>query len=309
MDYVNLGRTPLRVSRICFGCAGIGGYDYGETDDDTSIAALRRAADQGINFFDVADVYGLGRAESLVQRALGRRAHEVTIATKFGVGWSKDGRTFRDISPNYLRRAVEGSLKRLGVECISLYQIHWPDQKTHWEDCIAALEDCRRAGKLLHIGACNLELGDLEQCQTAGRLESLQLPYSLAEREHDALMGVAVDKFDMTTMAYNVLAHGLFSGKYHRTSEFEGTDLRTRIPLFRGTAFDRALAVLERIKITSVRTGYPCVSVAINWALSKNNVAVAICGAKTATQIEDCISAADWRLTDDEIAFLESPSC
>ena len=174
---------------------------------------------------------------------------------------------------------------------------------------MAALEDCRRDGKILHVGACNLRLEDLNQCQISGRLETLQMPFSLAEQDHRTVLASAVTNFGMTTMAYNVLAHGLFSGKYDRKSKFRGSDLRARVPLFRGAAFDRAIIILERIKEVAARTGRTCIEVALNWALSQSCVSVAITGVRSATQIEGNIAAIGWKLPADEIAFLESPRC
>lgn len=306
MEYVALGRTHLRVSRICFGCATIGGYDYGPVDDETSIAAVRRAIDLGINFFDVADVYGFGRAETVLRRALGPRLREVVTATKFGVAWTDDGRTFHDISPAHLRRALEASLRRLGLETIPLYQIHWPDGTTRWDDCMAELEACRGEGKVQHIGACRLSLADVEACQHAGRLESLQLPFSLAEPEHASLMASARRDWTMSTLSYNVLAHGVFSGKYTRDTMFSGTDLRTRVPLLQEPRCGQAFALLDRIRRVADMSGRSCAQVAVAWTLAHPAVSVAIVGTRTAAQIDESAGASGWQWLDDYRTILDS---
>lgn len=306
MEYVALGRTDLRVSRICFGCATLGGYDYGAVADETSIAAVRRAVDLGINFFDVADVYGLGRAESVLRCALGPRLRDIVTATKFGVAWTGDGRTSRDISPTYLRRALEASLRRLGLDTVPLYQIHCPDGTTTWDDCMAELEACRAEGKVQHIGVCNLSLVDVEACQRAGRLESLQLPFSLAEPEQAQVMTAARRDWQMSTLSYNVLAHGLFSGKYTRDAVFSGTDLRTRVPLLQEPQRGRVFALLERIRRVAEMSGRSCLQVAVAWTLAHPSVSVAIVGTRTSAQIEESAGATGWQWLDDYRTILDA---
>lgn len=304
MRYVALGRTNVSISRVCFGCAAIGGYDYGPVDDGTSIAALRRAVECGINFFDVADVYGFGRSEGLLRSAFGPKLRELVVATKFGVHWDRSGRTRRDISPAALRSALEGSLDRLGLETIPLYQIHWPDGRTRLEDCVAELEACRREGKVLHYGACNLDAAEVRRCQVGGRLESLQVPFSLVERHSAAALEAASSEYSMSTLVYNALGHGLLTGKYTEESSFAGTDLRTRVPLFTGPARTRAFEMLGRVRQVAGRAGRSCAEVAIAWCLSQSTVSVVIAGAKTPAQVEVNALAADWALPDPDLRFL-----
>jgi aryl-alcohol dehydrogenase-like predicted oxidoreductase len=291
MQYVPLGRTSLSVSRICVGTATFGGYDYGPADDQVSVAAVRRAVDLGINFFDVADVYGFGRAETVLRQALGSTLRDVVVATKFGVGWTDEGRTFRDLSPARLRSALHASLRRLGLDAIPLYQIHWPDGSTRWDDCMAALERCRDEGKVVHLGGCNLSATDLKACLRAGRLESLQLPFSLAEQQHSTLLLGARDDHGMTAMAYNTLAHGIFSGKYGRDAVFTGTDLRARIPLLQGRAREAVFDRLDRIRAAAMQTGRSCVQVALAWTLARREASVVIVGTRSAGQIEESVGA------------------
>lgn len=304
MQYTNLGQTGLSVSRICFGCAGIGGYDYGPVDDATSTAALRQALDVGINFFDVADVYGFGRSESLLRTALGTSLNSVIVATKFGVHWNKAGKTHRDISPRVLRPALEASLGRLGLESIPLYQIHWPDGQTLLEDCIAELETCRVAGKVQHYGVCNLGKADVDRGQLAGRLETIQLPYSLAERQHTVDLRACHEHHGMSTMIYNALGHGLFTGKYDSTSNFAGTDMRIRIPLFKGAAFERGLAILARVRELATRHQRTCAEIALAWCLAQPGIDIVIVGAKNPTQVVANARAADCFLPDSDLSYL-----
>lgn len=307
MEYVVLGRTDLHVSRLCFGCATMGGYDYGPADDAVSVAAVRRALELGVNFFDVADVYGLGRAETVLRRALGSRLHDVVVATKFGVTWAPDGRTGLDLSPAYMRQALENSLRRLGVEAISLYQIHKPDGQTLWEDCMAALEQCRTEGKIRHIGASNIETADVDSCQAAGRLDSLQMPFSLADQQHASSMIDAQTRWGMSALAYNVLAHGLFSGRHSRDAVFSGTDLRTRIPMFQAPLREQAFGLLDRITRVAKVSGRSYVQVAIAWALHHPAVSVALVGTRTPAQIAESVGALGWPWLDSYAQLLDTP--
>ncbi len=306
MEYTRLGQTGLAVSRICFGCAAIGGYDYGPVEDAISIGAIHKALDLGINFFDVADVYGFGHAESTLQKALGARVNQLVIATKFGVRWSAEGETMRDISPAHLRRALEGSLRRLGCDSITLYQVHWPDHQTSLEDAVATLAECQQAGKIRHFGVCNLTGEDVRSCQKIARLESLQIPFSLAERQNTGLIQIAAREHFMTVMVYNALAHGLFSGKYNRESVFSGTDLRARVKLFQGEAFENALELLDRIRQVASTTGKTCTQVALNWTLSQCGVSSVIVGTKSASQIEDSVAAIEFRLDAEQLKQLSA---
>jgi len=304
MQYTSLGRTGLSVSRVCFGCAAIGGYDYGPVDDKTSIAALRQAIDEGINFFDVAGVYGFGRSELLLRAALSNKLKSVVVATKFGVHWNETRKTYRDISPRALHIALDASLRRLGLESIPLYQIHWPDGKTLLEDCVAALESCRVAGKIQHYGACNLGKTDVDHGQLVGRLETIQLPFSLAERQHANDLNACHEQHGMSTMIYNALGHGLFTGKYDLNSRFIGTDMRARIPLFRGEDFKRGLAILARVREVAARNGRTCADIALSWCLTQPGIDIVIVGAKNPAQVTANAKATNCFLRDSDLGFL-----
>jgi aryl-alcohol dehydrogenase-like predicted oxidoreductase len=174
--------TGFRVSRIGFGCAPMGGYDYGNVREGESIDAVHKALDMGINFFDTADVYGFGRAEEVLGRALGTERNNVIIATKFGLKWDASSRVSRDCSKKRVYQAIEGSLRRLKIEAITLYQIHWPDPETSIEETMEALLLSKEAGKIKHIGCSNFKIDLVQQCQKVGRLEFLQDSYNLVDR-------------------------------------------------------------------------------------------------------------------------------
>jgi aryl-alcohol dehydrogenase-like predicted oxidoreductase len=296
MESASLGRTGLRVSRVGFGCAAIGGYDYGPADDRDSIGAVRAALDAGVTFFDTADVYGLGHAEEILGRALGPRARDAVIATKVGVRWDSSGRTARDLNPAWVVGALEGSLQRLGVDCIPLYQIHWPDPDTPIGETMQALERCREAGKILHLGCCNFSVELVDSAQDAGRLESIQLPLSLGQREWEAVAEACDSRHGMSVLCYNPLAQGLFGGRYSRASVFGPEDLRSRSGLFQGEQFEANLAILDRLRVVAARLGRTPAQVAIRWVLEQPGITCAITGARRASQVVENVAASGWRL-------------
>jgi aryl-alcohol dehydrogenase-like predicted oxidoreductase len=304
LEFVRFGSTDLTVSRVGVGCAAIGGYDYGKVDDRDSVAAIRRALDLGVKFFDTADVYGFGHSEEILARALGKHRNEVTIATKFGVNWEGKGGTTRDISGARVVEALEGSLRRLKLDCIPVYQIHWHDFKTPLEETMEALKRCQEAGKVRFAGCCNFSKDLVEQAQAHSRLESLQLPYSLAQPGSREDVVYCHEKYRMAILSYSPLAQGFFGGKYGRNSKFEGTDLRRRSELFGGEKLEMNLALLERLRKVGARYGRTPAQVAIRWILEEPSITCVLTGIKRAEQIEENLGALGWSLTPGDMDFL-----
>ena len=214
MEYTKLGMADLNVSRIGFGCWAIGGHGYGKVRDSESVEAIREALRLGINFFDTADVYGFGHSEEVLSKALGRDRKNVVIATKFGVSWNKDGKTFKDCSKKRIAKALDDSLKRLRLDCIPLYQIHWNDEKTPIAEIMESLQKHRDAGKIKHIGCTNFTWKLIEEASVYCRIESLQCRYHIAERANEPTIKKCSEKLEMGIIAYEALGRGLFSGKY-----------------------------------------------------------------------------------------------
>ncbi len=305
MEYVPLGRTGRLVSRIGFGCAAIGGYDYGPADDAESTRAVQAALDRGITVFDTADVYGFGHAEEVLGAALGAKRHDVVIATKFGV--THDGtRAMRDSSARRVRPALEASLRRLRVDRVTVYQVHWWDGTTPIEQTLEEMECCRAEGLIEHIGICNAPPKTLDRCWGATRIETLQYPFSVLERDVRTVLSDATHKFGVTVLVYNALAHGLLTGKYASGSQFSGTDLRARYPLFSGDMFQRALRHLDVVRGVAQRVGTSPARVAIRWVLEALPTSVVLTGIRTAAQVEENAGATGWALDAEATAALDS---
>jgi aryl-alcohol dehydrogenase-like predicted oxidoreductase len=300
VEYKKLGKTDLSVSRIGFGCWAIGGHGYGRVDDKESIGAIKTAIDLGVNFFDTANVYGFGHSEKILGKALGSKKNDVVIATKGGVSWDDGGNTFRDCSAKAMVESLEGSLRRLRIDCIPLYQIHWPDEKTPISETLEALERCRVAGKIKHIGCCNFPLETIKEVLEAYDLASAQSLFNLGDRENEATLRECSTSMKMSVIVYGVLARGLFSGKYSFNSEFGKNDTRAEDQNFSGERLRRNLNILQALKTVAKKHNKSPTQVAIRWTLDLSFITCALVGAKTATQISENCGSVGWMLNKKE---------
>jgi aryl-alcohol dehydrogenase-like predicted oxidoreductase len=303
MEHRRLGTSGLEVSAIGFGCWAIGGHGYGTVDDNVSKRAIWKALDLGINFFDTANVYGFGHSESLLSEALGEHRHEVVIATKFGVNWDSEGKTYRDCSPSNILQSLEESLRRLRVDCIPLYQLHWHDGKTGIHAIMETLQRCRQAGKIRYIGCCNLASELIDAAGSSGELVSVQALYNVKRRENEKTM---VDCFhhQRGVVAYEVLGRGLFSGKFGANPRFGDNDTRGRDPEFQDKELERNIQISRALTEVGARHGKSAAQTAIKWVLEKPFVASALVGAKSPGQVEDNVGALGWTLDEHDLERL-----
>jgi aryl-alcohol dehydrogenase-like predicted oxidoreductase len=296
MEYIKLGHSPLEISRIGFGCWAIGGHGYGSVDDSVSIKAIRKALELGINFFDTANVYGFGHSESLLSEALGEERHEVVIATKVGMNWDSAGRTYRDCSPHNIVQSLEASLRRLRIDCLPLYQIHWHDGKTRMDDIMDTLARCRDSGKIRYIGCCSLPSSLMDEACAFDELVSMQALYNIKRRENEKTMENCYFSCQIGVVAYEVLGRGLFSGKYGINSRFGDRDTRSRDPQFRGNELENNLEILQALTEVGRRYSKSAAQSAIRWVLEKPFVSCALVGAKSPFQVEENAGALGWSL-------------
>lgn len=304
MEYAPLLGTTYLVSRVGFGCAAMGGYDYGPVDDADSIRAVHRALELGINLFDVADVYGFGHAERILGRALGVRASEVVVATKVGVRWDEAGRTRRDLSPHWVAAAVDGCLRRLGVSHIPLCQMHWPDPATPIEATLSALARCIEQGKLGAVGCCNFSLEQLSEARRLLPIVSLQVSHNVADRANERAMREAMTTMGVSVLTYNSLGQGLLTGRYGERSKFAGTDHRSRSAYFAAARRTEILGYVTRAREVAASRGKTVSQVALRWSLDSGAVTAALTGIKNASQAEENAGALGWCLTPRERAYL-----
>ena len=300
MEYTTLGDGGPRVSRIAFGCWAISGHGWGKVGDAESTAAVRKALDLGVDFFDTADVYGFGHSEELLAAALGQDRTTVCVATKGGVTWDAQGRIERDLSATILTRAVEASLRRLRLDCIPLYQIHWPDGRTPVSEAIETLLRFQEAGKIRWIGCCNLSPEQLAEARAAGPIVSHQASYNLLNRSVEKAVLPACRELGVSLLSHSSLAQGLLSGKYLPDATFPNDDVRSRSVYFERERADEHAGVIARLKEVALRHDKTPAQVAIRWILDEPGLAGALTGVKFPSQIAENAGAIDVQLSEEE---------
>lgn len=310
MEYVTLKNSDLKVSRICMGGCPMGGYGWGNVQENELIAAVHAALDQGITFFDTADTYGLGQSEITLGKALGIHRRNVVVASKFGVR-AGNGKTVYDNSPEWIREALHGSLERLGTDYIDLYQIHYRDDHTPISAVVETLEDLQKQGYIRYFGLSNIHQEDLRDLQPyVGKFVSFQDEYSLACRKNEPDMLILADQLQLTPLTWGSLGQGILTGKYDKNTAFDSTDRRSRDVYvnFHGQKLLKNLEIVEALKKIAEGHEKSVASVAIRFILDYLPDSVVLCGAKRPSQIIGNAEAADWSLSRDEIKILEKIS-
>lgn len=323
MRHADLGRTGIRIPRVVFGAWAIGGWGWGGADDAASIRAIHASIDAGANAFDTAPVYGFGRSEDVLGRAIRGRRGEVLVFTKLGLRWDDEHGEVafetvddtgarrvvrRNARPESVRVEVERSLARLGVETIDLIQVHWPDTRTPVAETMAALLSLRDAGKVRAIGVSNFDVPLLESAQAAlgaVPLASTQPKYSLVARDVEADVLPHCARAGIGVIVYSPLEQGLLTGRVASDRSFAPSDGRSRRPTFRTTNRAQVNSALESVAAPIAREhGATVGQVAIAWTLAQPGVTAAIVGARTPEQARENAAAADVVLSREEEAAL-----
>jgi len=304
-----LGRTGMEITRVGFGAWAIGGggwaFAWGDQDDSQSIAAMRYAVDRGVNWIDTAAVYGLGHSEELVGRVL----HELPPAdrpyvfTKCGLIWDEQDRTAvakRVGKPESLRREIEQSLRRLGVERIDLYQMHWPaEDGTPIEEYWEALLDLKREGKARAVGLSNHKVDQLERAERLGHVDTLQPPFSPIRRDVAGAELPWCHEHGTGVIVYSPMQSGLLTGSFSasRAAALPADDWRSRSPEFQAPRLQSNLALADALRPIAARHDTTVGAVAVAWTLSVPGVTGAIVGARSPEQVDGWIAAGALALT------------
>jgi aryl-alcohol dehydrogenase-like predicted oxidoreductase len=310
MPLKRLGNSDLFITPVGFGAWAIGGdgweFGWGEQDDKASVAAIHRALELGVNWIDTAAVYGMGHSEQVVGYALrtwsGPRPY---VFTKCGLRWDEQGYVHRSLSAKSIQSECEDSLRRLNVDVIDLYQIHWPTEDL--EEGVSAMRRLQKEGKVRYIGVSNFDVDQMRRAQMAASITSLQPPYSLVRREIEQEILPYCREYGLGAIVYSPMASGLLTGAMtrERASTLPSSDWRSRDLEFKEPALSKNLALVERLREVGERHGRPPGQVAIAWTLNNPAVTGAIVGARSASQIEGTVGAADLLLTDEETAEIE----
>jgi aryl-alcohol dehydrogenase-like predicted oxidoreductase len=307
MEFVGIPGTSMKASRIALGTWAIGGWKWGGTDEADAIRTIHAAVDRGISLIDTAPVYGFGRSEEIVGKALadgGRRRH-VLIATKVGLDW-KDGEPFRNASKTRIHKEVDDSLRRLCTDVIDIYQVHWPDPKVPIEETAAAMVDLQRAGKIRAIGVSNFSAAQMEAFRKVAPLHTAQPPYNLFERaiERDVLRYCRDN--DIVTLAYGALCRGLLSGSMTRQTKFSGDDLRKEDPKFKAPRFAQYLKAVERLdRFAQENYGKRVIHLAVRWILDRQDSTIALWGARRPDQLAPVNDVAGWHINHSAMAEID----
>jgi len=286
MEQIAIGESGLTTSRIGLGTWAIGGWMWGGTDEAQSIATIRAAVERGVTLIDTAPVYGFGRSEEIVGKALadGGLRGKVQIATKTGLGW-QNGQVFRDSRPARIRREIEDSLRRLRTDTIDLYQVHWPDIATPFAETARTLEDLRREGKIRAIGVSNFSPAQMTAFRAATRLDAVQPPYNLFEREIEADVLPYASSTGLTVLSYGALCRGLLSGRITAETRFNGDDLRNADPKFQSARLPQYLAAVDALRtLARERFGKSVLALAVRWVLDQGPT-IALWGARQPRQL------------------------
>ncbi|MDD5261666.1 MAG: aldo/keto reductase [Methylacidiphilales bacterium] len=307
-----LGNSDLHITPIGFGAWAIGGdwkFGWGPQDDAQSIAAIHRALELGINWIDTAAVYGLGHSEEVVKKALDLwSGPRPLVFTKCGMIWNEKREVDYSLKAASLRKELENSLRRLGVDVIDLYQIHWPaDDLAETEEGWTELAKMQKEGKVRWIGTSNFSLEELRKAQSIAPVTSLQPPYSLIRRDIEAELLSHCLQEDIGVIVYSPMASGLLSGAMtrERVASLPPNDWRPGNAQFQEPQLSENLNMAERLKTIGQRHGLSAGEVAISWALRLPSVTGAIVGARSAKQVEGIIGAAGLKLTPAEIMEIE----
>jgi aryl-alcohol dehydrogenase-like predicted oxidoreductase len=300
-----LGRTGLRVSALGLGCMGMSEF-YGSTDEVESIATICRALDQGVNFLDTADVYGQGRNEELVGRALQCRREQAVLATKFGNVRSADGK-FVGVNgrPEYVNECCEASLRRLGVSHIDLYYQHRVDPDTPIEETVGAMARLVEQGKIRYIGLSEAKAETLRRAAAVHPIAALQSEYSLWTRDPEAEILPTCRALGIGFVAYSPLGRGFLTGRIRSEADLQPSDFRRRAPRFQPENLDRNLALVERIEQIAAEKQCTAAQLALAWLLARGDDVVPIAGTKRRLYLDENLGAVKVVLTPSDLARLD----
>jgi aryl-alcohol dehydrogenase-like predicted oxidoreductase len=298
MEFANISGTSLKASRIGLGTWAMGGWMWGGTDEQESIRTIHAALDKGINLIDTAPVYGFGRSEEIVGRAIAEldKRDQVIIATKVGLEWRNDG-VFRNSTRERILREVEDSLRRLRTSYIDIYQVHWPDPLVPIEETAEAVLLLLWEGKIRAIGVSNYSPQQMEWFRLAAALHTDQPPYNLFERQIDQDVLPYARQNNISTLTYGSLCRGLLSGRMKLDTRFTGDDLRRVDPKFQTPRYAQYLQAVERLdRFAQESYGKRVLDLAVRWTLDQPGVSVALWGARHPEQLAPVDNIGGWKL-------------
>ena len=317
MIYKKVKMIEEEISAIGIGCWGFGG-DWDTSEEEKSIRIIHEAIDLGINFFDVAPVYGWGVSETILGKALqGGKRDKVLIASKAGLTWEKKYETQNNLSKANLFREIDDSLRRLQTDHIDIYQMHWPDPNTPLEETAEALSELKKAGKIRYVGLSNFNQKDVEKMMEMIEVNCQQSLYNMLERNPKSYHSIPLDyrtesevlptvrKYGQAFLPYSPMFQGLLSGKFKRSANFSQADIRNQNPKFRDPLFSRYYEASEQLCRFAQKIGHPLNEISLNWLRQNPQVTSIIAGAHTPEQLLGNLQCLTWELTEEMFEEIE----
>jgi len=307
-SFRTLGNSDLRLTPVGFGAWAIGGgnweFAWGPQDDNESVGAIHRALDLGVNWIDTAAIYGLGHSEEIVGRALKSTSDKPFVFTKCSMRWHQDRSIYRSLKTESIAEELEGSLRRLGVETIDLYQIHWPNPETEIEEGWEALARFQKEGKIRWIGVSNFSVDQMKRALKIAPITSLQPPYSMLRRAIEEEILPFTQFNNIGVINYSPMVSGLLTGKMtaERVAAFPQDDWRRRAVEFNEPRLSRNLQLVELLREVGNGHNVSPGVVAVAWTLHHPAVTAAIVGGRSAQQVEGLAPALEFRITDEDYA-------
>ncbi len=310
MQRRKLGFTDLKLTAVGLGTWAMGGpwqFGWGPQDDDEAIAAILTALEDGINWIDTAPIYGCGHSEELVGKALRQTSQKPFIATKCGLLWNDKREKISCLKSQSIREECHASLKRIGVEVIDLYQMHWPEPEEDVEQAWEEMARLAEEGKVRYTGVSNFNIEQIKRIRKIAPIASLQPPYSMLHREVENGLLSYCAKNNIGVVAYSPMGRGLLTGKFSQQhlADLPFDDHRRKEADFQQPRFSATLQLVEHLRPIAERNGKTPAQLAISWVLRRSEVTAAIVGARRADQIEETAKAGDWKLAAEDIEQIE----
>ena len=307
-----LGNSDFHLTHIGYGAWAIGGgnweFAWGSQDDDESLRTIERALDSGLNWIDTAAIYGLGHSEEVVGKALKHRSRKPYVFTKCSMRWFPDRKIYRSLKAGSLQEEIENSLRRLCVDTIDLYQIHWPNPEDELEEAWETLAKFQEEGKVRYIGVSNFNVDQMKRVQAIAPITSLQPPYSLLRRNIEEEILPFCREHNIGVINYSPMLSGMLTGKMtaERVRNMPDDDWRKRSPNFQSPKLERNLALAALLSEIGREHGVEAGVVAIAWTLRNPAITAAIVGARRPDQVDGVLPAATFRLSDADAARIEN---